>query len=479
MPTATGVSVTTTGTINPATGNHAQGLYNGNGGSSGIGPTGGGVAIVTDSTFLTKGVDAIGVDTLNGGRTTVTGGSVTTEGVRSAAVVADSSAFVSLTGTFISTTGAGSTGIGVNDVAGAVVKAEADANNATITTAGGVDSASGHHSNGVYNGPSGAFTSGGIVKLTNSTIATGGAGANGVVTEAGGSSTTVSGGSIATTGGPDANAFVVTTGATAQITGTTLTASANGSKGVVVTDSGTMLTASGLTVTTKGGLDPATGLTANAVYSGPSSSPSSTSGGTVNITNSTITTTGNDAAVVVAESGGVVNLAGSKISATGALGSSGLVTYDGGQIDATNVTVTTLGGFDSATGRASYGVANDPFGSFTTGGVAKITDSSISTQGAGMYGVLHLDGRRHDVDRDHRDDGGVGAPACSRPQRRRDQHRRRLRRQPRARTRMRFSSPARDRRSISAGPTASRPRARARSGSMRRSAPSSRPTARR
>ena len=68
--TASNVSVTTTGTINPATGNHSQGLYNGDGTSSGTSPTGGGVANVTNSTFVTKGVDSIGVDTLDGGATT-------------------------------------------------------------------------------------------------------------------------------------------------------------------------------------------------------------------------------------------------------------------------------------------------------------------------------------------------------------------------------------------------------------------------
>ncbi len=406
---ATNVTITTMGAYYFVSGQHSYGVYNGPFESY----ASGGVAKLTNTSVSTQGVDMHAVFTSTGGATTILGGSFTTAGsgahaifsesggttsvdvsasgpttlattgTSAAAVVAYADGAVQLTGATVTTSGAGSTGLAVNGAGSSL-----SASGVSVATKGGIDPTTGDHADGAFNGPylPGGLTSGGTLSLTNSTIATSGAGANGVVTEATGTTTRISGGSIATTG-PDANAFDVGTGATAQITGTTLTASANGSKGVVVTDSGTTLTASGITVTTKGGLDPATGFTANGVYSGPSSSPSSTSGGTVNIANSTITTTGNDAAVVVAELGGVVNLAGSRISATGALGSSGLAIHDGGRIDATNVTVTTLGGFDSATGRASYGVANDPFGSFTTGGVAIITDSSISTQGAGMYGV--------------------------------------------------------------------------------------------
>ena len=41
---------------------------------------------------------------------------------------------------------------------------------------------------------------------------------------------------------------------------------------------------------------------------------------------------------------------------------------------------------DPVTGEHSYGVYNGPFGSFPAGGVAKLTDVSISTQGIEMHG---------------------------------------------------------------------------------------------
>ena len=176
--TVNGVTVTTTGTINPATGDHSQALYNGDGTHTGTSPTGGGVANVTNSTFQTHGVDSIGVDTLDGGTTTLSGGSVSTSGVMSAGVVSDSSAFVSLTGVSVTTTGNGATGLGVNG------GAELDALNATVVTQGGVDPNSGDHAYGAYNGPSGPYTSGGVLKLTDTSMSTQGVQMFGVFTGA-------------------------------------------------------------------------------------------------------------------------------------------------------------------------------------------------------------------------------------------------------------------------------------------------------
>ena len=175
------MSVTTTGTINPATGNHSQGLYNGDGTHSGTSPTGGGVANVTNSTFVTKGVDSIGVDTLDGGTTTLSGGSISTSGAGSNAIQTSSDAkttvnvgpsgptsisttgnasygvgsdgggLTTLVGAIISTTGNGSGGLAVNGAG-----SEIDATNVSITTTGAYNSSSGQHSYGAYNGPSGS-----------------------------------------------------------------------------------------------------------------------------------------------------------------------------------------------------------------------------------------------------------------------------------------------------------------------------------
>ena len=407
---ATNVTITTTGADDSVSGQHSYGLYNGPYGTL---PSGG-VAKLTDVSISTQGVDMHGVLTDTGGVTTILGGSIATAGNGAHAILAENGGAVtvgvSASGpTTISTTGRGAAAVvaydgGVVQLTGATVTTSSvgssglvvhgatsslTASGVGVTTTGGIDPASGDHAVGADNAPylPGGLISGGAMSLTNTAIATSGAGAHGVVTEAGGSST-VSGGSIATSG-LDANAFVVITGATAQITGTTLTSSANGATGIAVTDLGSTLTALGITVTTKGGLDPATGFAANAVYAGPNpTSTSSTSGGTVSISSSTLATTGNDAFVGVADTGSIITLAGTKLSASGALGSGGLAVQGGGQVNAADVTITTAGGFDSATNTGSYGVFNGPFQTYAAGGTATLTNSSVTTSGAQTAGVF-------------------------------------------------------------------------------------------
>src|SRR5208282_1456045 len=86
--------------------------------------------------------------------------------------------------------------------------------------------------------------------------------------------------------------------------------------------------------------------------------------------------------------GGLTTLVGAIISTTGN-GSGGLaVNGAGSEIDATNVSITTTGAYDSSSGQHSYGAYNGPYGSYTTGGVLKLTDTSISTQGVQMFGVF-------------------------------------------------------------------------------------------
>ena len=143
------------------------------------------------------------------------------------------------------------------------------------------------------------------------------------------------------------------------------------------------ITATGVAVTT-GAIPPSYGppLGQNAV------GVLAEAGGQVFLTDGSVTTYGNSAYAVVAHSGGLVQLNGTSISTNGN-GSGGLgINGAGSEIDATNVTISTTGGFDSSTGQHSYGVYNGPYMSFTTGGAAKLTDTSVSTQGAQMYGVI-------------------------------------------------------------------------------------------
>ena len=112
-------------------------------------------------------------------------------------------------------------------------------------------------------------------------------------------------------------------------------------------------------------------------------------GGQAILTGGSVTTNGNSAYGVVAHGGGFVQLNGTSINTMGD-GSGGLaINGAGSEIDATNVTISTIGGSDSSTGplQHSYGVYNGPFGSFAAGGVARLTDTSVSTQSDQMHGV--------------------------------------------------------------------------------------------
>ncbi len=428
--TVNGVTVTTTGTINPATGDHSQALYNGDGTHTGTSPTGGGVANVTNSTFQTHGVDSIGVDTLDGGTTTLSGGSVSTSGVMSAGVVSDSSAFVSLTGVSVTTTGNGATGLGVNG------GAELDALNATVVTQGGVDPNSGDHAYGAYNGPSGPYTSGGVLKLTDTSVTTQGIQMFGVFTGAGGT-TTILGGSIATVGslanaieadnggratigldgggaataisttGPSGTGVVAYNGGVVQLTGATIATTGAGSTGLGVNGSGSSLTASGVTVTTQGGVDSATGDHADGAYNGPYGTL--TSGGVHSLTNSSISTSGATADGVATSTGGATSLTGGSIKTTG-LESPGVNAYGGGGVtlsgttiatsgnaskgievlgagsfvSASGVTVSTQGTINSADGDHAYAVYNGYAAgtSYTSGGTLTLVNVTANTSGA-------------------------------------------------------------------------------------------------
>src|SRR6185437_6944865 len=138
---ASNLSVTTTGTINPATGNHAQGLYNGNGVGSDGGPTGGASATLTNVAILTKGFFAAGVATENGATTMLNGGSVSTTGAASYAVVVNSAGAVTANGTALSAAANGSGGFSVQGAGSRLA-----ASGVTVATLGALDRASGNHS---------------------------------------------------------------------------------------------------------------------------------------------------------------------------------------------------------------------------------------------------------------------------------------------------------------------------------------------
>src|SRR5208283_3091445 len=91
-------------------------------------------------------------------------------------------------------------------------------------------------------------------------------------------------------------------------------------------------------------------------------------------------------------------------------GSGGLgINGAGSEIDAANATISTTGGYDPSTMQHAYGVYNGPIGSYPTGGVARLTDTSVSTQGAQMYGVVTSTGGATTLTGTNVTTGGVGA----------------------------------------------------------------------
>ena len=197
-------------------------------------------------------------------------------------------------------------------------------------------------------------------------------------------------------------------------TPTTITTTGDNSAGAEA-HTGGQITLNGGAVTTSGigspglyatGVDGTTGAkstimaTGVAVATGASPGPGTgavgvlaEAGGQAFLTGGSVTTNGNSAYGVVAHGGGFVQLNGTSISTIGD-GSGGLaINGAGSEIDATNVTISTIGGSDSSTGtlQHSYGVYNGPFmsesESFPAGGVAKLTDTSVSTRGDQMHGV--------------------------------------------------------------------------------------------
>ena len=327
-------------------------------GSPGLSVDGAGSKIAASSVAVTTnggfnlGTDsfAFGVIASNGGNATISGGSITTNGpVAHGALAAVGGTVVLSNGAQVLTTGGGSFGLFANGP-GALLTATGVA----VMTHGGLGPTFNAPSFGAYNGSASPGSPvGGAMGLTDTTILTTGLNASGVVTNSGGV-TTISGGSVTTSG--------------------------IGAKGVSVDGAGSSITATGVAVATSGDFDTSANASSNGL--------AAVDGARALFSGGSISTAGNAAYAATATSGGFLNLAGTAISTTGN-GSGGLgINGSGSEIDATGVTITTKGGMDPVTGEHSYGLYNGPFGDFTSGGVADLTNSTISTQGADMFGVL-------------------------------------------------------------------------------------------
>ena len=463
--TASNLTISTSGGVSASTGSHADGVYNGAFGSL----TGGGIMSVTGSTVSTAGAQAYGVSVGAGGRTTFLGGSISTSGagadaarantggilnirldqagvrtqiatsgVASAGALASNQGAIVLNGATIATTGDGSVGLAVYDAG-----SSASATNVSISTKGGLDTATGLQAYGVYNGPGSSGTSGSFLTLADVIVTTQGDRVDAFSTLAGGKSTT-NGGAFSTAGA-GATAVSVLNGGALQISDAALMTSGDGSSGLIVNgmDGGVISSvgAGNLTIATSGGVWSVNGAHADGIYNGPSGA--NDRGGSIGIADSSVTTSGAQAYGVevgaggttsflggtiatsgaganaaraenggrlffdlgtklqataistsgagayaaVALGGGFASLLGANISTTGD-GSGGLgVNGAGSEIDASAVTIATTGGFDPVSGLHAYGAANSPHGGFSTGGVLKLTDVTITTAGDAMHGV--------------------------------------------------------------------------------------------
>jgi fibronectin-binding autotransporter adhesin len=398
---STGVTVTTSGDYDAANNYGAQGVFN----APSFGYATAGTVNLSNSTVSTGGFEANAVLT-RGGTTTITGGSYSTSGSLADVILGQGAGTsVSVSGATIIATGLGTPGVTLVGSGSTMTLL-----NDTIKTSGQPYEA-GRNAVGVFNGTSasGNYVGGGVLEIVNSSITTSGASANGVSTENGGS-TSISGGSINTTGNA-AYAVTASNGGLTSLNGTAIGTTGNGSGGLGINGAGSEIDASGVSIATTGGMDPATGLHSYGVYNGPYGDLASggvanladmtistqgaamygvltSTGGSTTISGGSVTTSGAGAYAIAVNGGGAVTLNGTTIS-TSANGAGGFsVAGAGSTLTASGVSITTQGGFDPASGDHSYGLYNGPSGSFAAGGVATLTDTTISTQGAEMHGVV-------------------------------------------------------------------------------------------
>ena len=219
---------------------------------------------MTDTTIRTTGADAYGIETNSGGVTTVVGGTVTTSRLHAIGVLTQGSGTsASLTGTTVSTSGNASTGVELNGTGSSLVLS-----GVKVTTTGTQDPTTGFNSIGVFNGTNGtrSVIGGGTATISDSTIVTSGRLAEGLVTRDSGL-TTVSGGSI-NTKGDAAYAASVDTGGVVRLTGTTIGRRATGRGDLAIHSTGSEIDAADVTITTTGGFDSVSGQHSYGVYNG-------------------------------------------------------------------------------------------------------------------------------------------------------------------------------------------------------------------
>ena len=371
--TATGISVTTPGGVDTATGDHADGAYNGPYPPGGV--TSGGFLLIANSTVATSGASADGVVTEAGGSTMLIGTNVSTAGVGANGIFTDAGGVTNISGGSVTTIGAG----GV-DLFASGANSKISASDVALSAALGPDA----HAIFAYEGGEVDMT-GGSARTTGNTLYVGG----------------------------------VYGGGTVNLNGTAISATGLGSGGLFVNGAGGVLNATGVSITTQGGVDPATGDHADGAFNGPYLPGGLTSGGFMSLTNSTITTsgagangaesgaggtttisggsvktTGLEALGVLADGGGNVTVSGTAITTTGDASKGLAALGTGSSLTASDLTVTTSGTTNSADGHNAFGVYNGSGAgtSFPGGGTITLTNVAALTTGVGSAGVATENG---------------------------------------------------------------------------------------
>jgi hypothetical protein len=433
--TGSGLTIATEGTVDAASGLHAQGVYNGSSDPASAGRTGGGVVVLNASTVTASGVGSYGVDTANGGSTALNGGSIAASGQGAIALLASDGASVAV-GTDIaghlaniSATGSSAVAVSASSGAtvglnGAVVSAMGDgssglvvtggakltATGATVAVSGGVDAASGRAAYGVYNGPASA---GGTVSLVNVRVTASGDFGSGVVTGAGGV-TTLQGGAVSSIGA-NASGLVSSEGGQTTLLGVAVSAAGAGAVSLQAIGGGALVTTglagevgvsvsatgasaigvqasegggaalNGGSVTTSGtgavGLY-ATGANSSIVAEGVAVQGGlnvlADQGGAVALTGGSVSSNLNGGVAVLVQSGSTANL--SSVTVTQAGVASEALWTNGGTIKADALTIKVDSALDPSTNNFGGGVVN-------LGGAVGLSHSQVTTTGASNFGV--------------------------------------------------------------------------------------------
>ena len=274
--------------------------------------------------------------------------------VTTPALLAVGGGSISLAGGTVTTSGDGSQGLLVNGPGSTIMMS-----GAAVITNGGFDSDTGSFANGLL------ATNGGSASFSGGSITTNGASAVAVASAGAGSSVTLSGTSM---------------------TPLAILTNGNGGGGVAVNGAGASLTATDVSITTHGNIDSSSGTVIPAFGAYNGAGPGGPAGGTMTLTNTTITTTGIGADGVIASNGGVTTISGGSISTSGASALGLYATGAGSSIATSNGTTIATGVVgDPTKGTNSQGVAAE------SGGAVSLTGGLVTTSGNASTGVFVTD----------------------------------------------------------------------------------------